>query len=684
MDEPGGGLTQGSPSTFVGRRAELAELRAGLQDAGAGRGRLFAVTGNPGIGKTRLAEEMARHASEKSVPVLWGQAWEGGEAPAFWPWTHILRSLSASFGADRLAEVAADRQPYLTRVAPDLGTGSGDIVEDSRWELFDAVTSTLIEVSQSDPLLLIFDDLHAADESSLALLRMLARGLRNSRLTVLALYREADPASDPAVKSSLSDIEREGARIPLTGLARDEVSDLIRAATGRDPFAELVDTMLRATEGNPLFLHEFIRLLTSEIDLRRADESTGFLVPTSIREVMRKRLEPLSRESLGLLSLASIVGREFDASILGEIAGLDTSEVLSFMEETSKAGIVAQTSALGTFRFTHVLIRETLYEEQGVAERMRRHAQVAAILEDRYGEVLEEHLPELAHHWFKAAQAGNTEKMMQYSLAAASRAESLGAYEEAARLYRRALRAADLGRLDTEERAGLVKMLREVEARLPARENFEPAGGQGRSARRGAAPERECALTQEGDHWIITFEDETTRLNDSKGLRYIAELIRAPGREFHVLDLVTILEPPEPGPRGTVDPEPSTVPAGEAVHEAIDARAQVQYKRRLIELEEDLQEAESFNDTERASRIRAELDFIASELARSVGLGGRRRKEGSFAEKARLSVRKAIRTTIGKVMESNPELGKHLSTSIRTGRFCSYDPAPSFKITWKA
>jgi hypothetical protein len=189
---------------------------------------------------------------------------------------------------------------------------------------------------------------------------------------------------------------------------------------------------------------------------------------------------------------------------------------------------------------------------------------------------------------------------------------------------------------------------------------------------------------REGDYWTVVYEGALVRLPDSKGLRHLARLLAEPGREFHAVDLEAAdgtASPGGPGRRATADLEvrPDLGDAGEL----LDAEAKSAYKARLEELEAELDEAETFNDPGRAAKAREEMDFLAQELARAVGLGGRDRRAASHAERARLNATRAIRAAMGKLARANPALGRHLSSAIRTGRYCSYSPDPRAEIVWE-
>ena len=187
---------------------------------------------------------------------------------------------------------------------------------------------------------------------------------------------------------------------------------------------------------------------------------------------------------------------------------------------------------------------------------------------------------------------------------------------------------------------------------------------------------------REGDYWSVIFEGRTVRVRDLKGIRYLARLLADPGREFHVLDLVAA----ESG-------HPAAVESGQAAGlartgpgdagELLDARAKATYRRRLAEIDDDIEQARAVDDTEREAQADTERDFLVRELSRAVGLHGRDRRAASTSERARVSVTRAVRQGITRLGEHHPELGEHLDRTIRTGTYCVYVPDPRAPTTWR-
>jgi len=444
-----------SRGIFIGRESELGQLRSGLDAAIAGHGGLFLLVGEPGIGKSRLADELMRQARARGADVLVGRCWEAGGAPAYWPWVQSLRAYIEESDPEtlrsQLGAGAADMAqivPELRALLPDLDEPSLE-GEGARFRLFDAAGRFLRNAAASRPLVLILDDLHAADEPSLLLLRFLAGELASSRILVVGTYRDVDPTVRDPLASTLAELAREPVtrRLELTGLTEADVARYIELSAEAAPPAELVATIHAETEGNPLFVGEVVRLLAPEGRLPEVDVPALWTlgVPQGVREVIGRRLQRLSGECTRVLTLASVLGREFGLDALGQVSELSADELLDILDEATTARVLAAVpGAHGRLRFAHALIRETLYEGLTTPRRVQLHRRVAEALGRLYAQDPEPHLAELAYHFFEAAPGGDVDKALEYARHAGDRALALLAYEEAARLYELALQALEL------------------------------------------------------------------------------------------------------------------------------------------------------------------------------------------------------------------------------------------------
>ena len=662
---------------LVGRDSEFGALRGGLDEAIAGRATLFLITGQAGMGKSRLVDELVTFARSEGARVLFGRCWEAVDAPAYWLWIQVLRQLCAELDDSALRAAtggAVDIAHLVPQIGERLGMTStrGGLNPDSRFELFDSAASFIYKAAASQPTLLVLEDLHAADESSLLLLQFLARQNLHSHLLIVATYDDVAGRAKPETERILSETAREGRQLSLRALDEDAVKSMYVNSSGQQPSDAIARAVHSVSEGTPLFIDEAIRMLTTQGDIHRPDYSGGVRVPEGARGIIRSRLEGLGDEVAELLSVASVIGREFELTLLQQVVDIEMEPLLEILSQAVSAEVISETSALGRYAFSHILIRETLYEDLTAAKRMRLHRTVAETFEAFYASALASRLPELAHHWFKAAQAGDAAKTMQYAFQAAELAMSQQAYEEAVRLYQRALKVSEAAGADADQieriRAGIANGRSALET--PARAStVEVSTG---------------VFGREGDYWTISYAGSETRLKDIKGLRYIAQLLKVPGREVHVLDLATSVEgalPRSTGSRAAHD-DLSSDGFGDA-GVILDAAAKAAYRQRLVDLREDLEEAHGFNDPERAARAQEEIDALVGQLAGGVGLGGRDRKAVSQAEKARVNITKSVKDALKKIEEHHGLLGDHLRATIRTGTYCAYVPDPRLGISWR-
>ena len=307
---------------LVGRDGELAELLAGLDDAACGTGRLFLLAGDPGIGKSRLAGEAAARARDRGIKVAWGRCWEAGGAPAYWPWVQALRAVVRGVGREELVPQLGAGAPFVAQIVAEVAEILPDVrppppmeAEAARFRLFDAVAAFLRNAGAGQPLMLILDDLHAADAPSILLLRFVARELGEARVLVLGAYRDMELDRGHPLAAALAELSREAAtrHVPLSGLAEADVARLIQEITGVTPGEGVAAAVHRDTDGNPLFVGEVARLLAAEGRLERAGDPAGMglAVPEGIRAVIGRRVARLPERCGRVLGLASVFGRDF-------------------------------------------------------------------------------------------------------------------------------------------------------------------------------------------------------------------------------------------------------------------------------------------------------------------------------------------------------------------------------------
>ena len=457
IDEPAAvnPLDRLASGVFVGREEELERLRAGVNDSLSGRGGVLLLVGEPGIGKTRTSEELATYARLRGAQVLWGHCYEGDGAPSYWPWMQVIRSY------------VHERDPQL--LASEMGSGAADIAEvvsevrqrlpglplppkldpdQARFRLFDSITSFLRNASLQSPLVLVLDDLHWADQPSLLLLQFLARELADTRILLVGTYRDVEVGRTHPLEKTLAELARSqrADRVLLRGLTEDDVARFLSLSAGRTPPDALIEAVYRETEGNPFFVHEVVRLLQSDGRLDRPDEVASWSVeiPQGVRQVIGRRLDGLGEACNAVLTVASVIGREFELRVLAAAAERSEHETLELLESAEDARIILPVDGSpGSWRFSHALVRETLYEEVRTTRRIRMHRRIAEVLEERHAGRLEPHLAELAYHYCEAASGGDVQKAVDYAQQAAWRALESLASEEAANHFDRALLALE-------------------------------------------------------------------------------------------------------------------------------------------------------------------------------------------------------------------------------------------------
>ena len=459
-------------SEFVGRESELGQLRRGLHRALAGRGSLVLLAGEPGIGKSRLVDEFAESCRQRGAILLWGRCWEGKGAPAFWPWVQLLRScLRSTEPTALLAEVGpgarelAELLPELRELLPGLPRSTIGDPEAARFRMFDAVSRLLRAAAGRRPLVLLLDDIHAADEPSLLLLRFVAGQLDDVPVSAVAAYRDTEAGRREALEALLTDVSREPTvhRIRLRGLEEPEVASLIQHASGRTPPGQLVTEVHARTGGNPLFVTEMVRLLESQ----RGLDPTALGVPKGVRLVIGQRLGQLTETSRAVLEVAAVLGREFEIEAVGQVLGAANADVTPALDDAIGVGlVVAAPGGPGRLRFSHALVRDALYDFLPAGRRIELHRRVGEALEARYAHRQEHHFTELAFHFYEGLSRAGAAKAVEYARAAARRAAGQLAFEEAARLYRLALDALELsGTADPALRCELLLAQGDAQAR---------------------------------------------------------------------------------------------------------------------------------------------------------------------------------------------------------------------------
>ncbi|MDX6583212.1 MAG: eukaryotic-like serine/threonine-protein kinase [Solirubrobacterales bacterium] len=451
---------------FVGRDAELDQMRGSLEDALEGQGRLLLLSGDPGIGKTRTAEQLATYAGVRGARVYWGRCQESEGQPPYWPWSEALRSYVLDADPVGLRWQLGSRAADVAQIVPELADRLGDLgeppdmeTEQARFRLFDSFAGFLAGASSDRPMVIVLDDLHWADEPSLLLLRFVARRLADTGLLLIGTYRDVELGRHHPLADTLGDLAGvEGARrVTLKGLDATGIADYIELTAGVDrPPPDLTEAIRDQTGGNPFFIGEVVRLMAAEGQLGEEGARRQVSIPQGVREVVGRRLDRLSDDANAVLRIAAVYGRDFRLDVLGRVCELSAAEIEAALREAVGDRLVNEPAA-GLFSFSHALVRETLQAEVAASKRVAMHLEIADALEQVYAGELDRHLGELAHHFIEAAPLGQVDRAVDYATRAAATASRRLAYEDAAVLYEKALEALELERKpDLDRRLGLL------------------------------------------------------------------------------------------------------------------------------------------------------------------------------------------------------------------------------------
>ena len=444
---------------FVGREAELKQLQSAFDGAMSGQGALMMVLGEPGVGKTALCEQLATYVSLKGGRTLVGHCYEEG-------------SLSRPY----LAFVEAMRSYVLARdvkcLREELGTGAADVArivseirerlklrlraqkdrEEERYRLMQAVTTFLTNAASMQSLLVVLEDLHDADKGTLDMLTHVSRHLAGARLLVVGTYRDVAVDRTHPLSAALAELRRGATfgRVVLRGLNADEVRRMLESITRESVPWSLAEAVHRQTEGNPLFVQEVVRFLAEEglISQREGrwsptrDASVEMNIPEGLRDVIGKRISLLSPECNQVLSVASVIGREFALETLRAVAAVGDDLLVEALKEAVRLSVLEERTQVGDvrYRFAHAFFRQTLYEEMIAPQRLKLHQQVARALEVLHATRLYEHAAELAEHFSQSTDPPDLEKAIEYGEMAAKRSMEVFAYGEAVRLLDQALK----------------------------------------------------------------------------------------------------------------------------------------------------------------------------------------------------------------------------------------------------
>ena len=440
---------------FVGRQSEMAELGAALDAAMAGRGQMVMLSGEPGIGKTRMAQELASRAASKGTQVMWGGCYEHVGAPPYWPYVQPIRAYVQEISAEQLRSQMGPGDADIANVIPEVLAKLPDLEmpaaldpDQARFRLFDSFTTFFKSAAQTQPMMLVLEDLQWADKPSLLLLEFLVSQIADSRLLVLGTYRDAELTRDHPLSQTLAQLRRSPVfhSTVLGGIDSGDVGLFLRATSGSEASKELADAIYAHTEGNPFFMSEVVRLLVERGELEEVSATGGPVtlgIPQGVREVIDQRLARLSENCVQVLTTASVIGRQFDFRLLRTLsAEVTEDEVLQAIDEAVRSHLIEESDGLvESYQFSHAMVQQTLSGELTTSRKIRLHARIAETLEDIYAGDERAHAEELAYHFAEAQTVLGTEKLVMHCLAAGEKALDVYAYEEGLVYFQQGLTA---------------------------------------------------------------------------------------------------------------------------------------------------------------------------------------------------------------------------------------------------
>ena len=445
---------------LVGRTEEVRRLHEAVAAAVGGRGGGVLLHGEPGIGKSRLAQEAARQAAASGALVGHGACVEGNVTAAYWPWTHAVRRLLEGLGQPEVPAAVQEALSQLAQLDPTLALWAGGLPapppladpELARSRLQRAALDAVLGLAASRPVTVVLEDLQWADQSSLQLLSLLAPELAGAAVLLVVTYRDQEVG--PALAATLRALRRQpdAVDVAVTGLDELSVHRFVEAAAGGSVSGAVAASISSRTSGNPLFIGELTRLLHSEGTLHE-DAVRHAPVPAGVREVIGRRLERLPAQTTTVLTVAAVIGRRFGLGLLERVTELSEDELLDVVESGLTTGLVVEPAGtVGSYEFTHDLVRDTLRVTIGGTRRARLHAKVARALLDAGDDTDPTRPFEVAHHLLEALPLVPAGDVARHVLAAADAAVSRFAFEQAEEALRRALGLVEL--LPREARAG--------------------------------------------------------------------------------------------------------------------------------------------------------------------------------------------------------------------------------------
>ena len=455
--DPAASTSADGRTPFVGRESEQAEAGRLLERAVAGHGGVLLIGGEPGVGKTRLAEEVLAEGRQRGALALTGRCYETEGTPPFIPWVEMVERSAAIVPKASFREALGDAAPEVAKLVPELRRSFSDIPapielppEQQRRYLFNSFLDFVRRGTQVTPQVWLIDDLHWADDSTLLLLQHVAQHASGIPLLIVGTYRDVDLEVARPLAKVLGAFTRQrlAHKVALRRLPETGVSEMLQALSGEAPPADLTAAVYAETEGNPFFVEEVFQHLSDEGRLFDADgrwradlRVEDLEVPEGVRLVIGQRVERLSPEARQILTVAAIVGRSFNLALLEALGDAEGDTLLAALEEAEAAKLIQTVSAGREVRweFVHGLIRQTLASSLPLMRRQRAHLRVAEAMERVYGDNVEWHASDVAQHLYQAGMGADPDKTVRFLTLAGDQSLDAGAFDEALRQFEYAL-----------------------------------------------------------------------------------------------------------------------------------------------------------------------------------------------------------------------------------------------------
>ncbi|MBF6589630.1 MAG: AAA family ATPase [Ktedonobacterales bacterium] len=438
---------------LVARDDHLAALRQLCERAASGVGHTVLVSGEAGIGKSRLVAEAKGFGAHANMRVLQGNCFEPDRAALYAPLLDLFRGLLATCSRDEIVQDLGAAGPELVKILPELTLYLPDLAptpaldpEQEKRRLYDALARLFLRLASAQPLLIVIEDLHWCDDTSLGFLLSLARRGVACPLLLLLTYRSDEVHADLRHLLAGLDRERLATEMSLPRLDTPGIETMLRAifALERPVRADFLEALRTMTEGNPFFIEEILKALVSEGGISYQNgawdrkPTSELHIPRSLHDAVQRRVQQLSPEAQGVLALAAVAGQRFDFALLQEITGYDERELLRLIKEVIAAQLVVEVSA-EQCAFRHALTRQAIYSELLARERQTLHRTLADAIERVYGATPDSHLADLAYHFYEAHM---WEKALDYARRVGERSLALYAPRPAVEQFTRALEAA--------------------------------------------------------------------------------------------------------------------------------------------------------------------------------------------------------------------------------------------------